>query len=276
MSILDRIVSQKKMEVAQAAQRCPQAQLAARIDPSPGRPFFEALRTPGPRGINIIAEFKRASPSKGPIRLSADAAAQARAYAAGGATALSVLTDGAFFQGAPGDLAAARAATDLPVLRKDFIISDYQVYETKAMGADALLLICRILEAGSLARLMALSRELGLDVLVEVHDAADLALAAGAGAGLIGINNRDLATFATDLRTAMDLSMALAPGQVPVAASGIQTPADIRRNLDRGVFNFLIGESLMRAEDPQAAVRAFLAAARGAVPQNAGGEGQPC
>jgi indole-3-glycerol phosphate synthase len=271
MSILDRIVAHKQMEVARAAERCPLAQLASRVDPSPGRPFFETLRTPGPRGLNIIAEIKRASPSKGPIRPTADAAAVARAYAAGGAAALSVLTDRTFFQGAPVDLVAARAATGLPVLRKDFIISDYQVYETKAMGADAVLLICRILEAERLARLVALSRELGLDVLVEVHDAADLALANGTGARLIGINNRDLTTFATDLRTAMDLSAELAPGQVPVAASGIHTPADIRRNLERGVFNFLIGESLMRAENPGTALQAFLGAGVGspaAVPPN--------
>jgi len=262
MSILERIVARKLEEVAQAERRQPVKALMARLDDAPRRPFFEALRAPGSRGLNIIAEIKRASPSKGPIRPDADAAATARAYAAGGAAALSVLTDRDFFQGDPADLAAARAATDLPVLRKDFIVQDYQVYESRALGADAVLFICRILSPERLSRLLALGRELGLEALVEIHDHRDLALATQAGARLIGINNRDLATFATDLQTAATLRERLAPDQVPVAASGIQAPRDIRFNLERGIFNFLIGESLMRAEDPAAALESFLAAGK--------------
>jgi len=264
MDILTRIVAHKREEVADAARRLPLATLRRRVQEEAldcPRPFFATLRRPGPSGINIIAEIKRASPSKGLLAPDLDATQTARRYAAGGAAALSVLTDQEFFKGAAADLQAARRATALPVLRKDFLVDEYQLYESRLMGADAVLLICRILSPAQLAHLVGLSRELGMDTLVEIHRQEDLAIAAQTGAGLIGINNRDLATFATDIATAMQLASRLSADQVPVAASGIRSPADIQRNLRCGIFNFLIGETLVRAPDPVSVLRDLAAAA---------------
>jgi indole-3-glycerol phosphate synthase len=261
MDILKRIVAHKQEEVAAAAQRVPPDTLRRQArDTEPRRPFFKALERPGPAGVNIIAEIKRASPSKGPLCPDLDAARTARAYHAGGAAALSVLTDRPFFQGGPEDLVSAREAVPLPVLRKDFLIDAYQVYESLVMGADAVLLICRILSQDRLEELLALCRDVGLDTLVEIHTPEDLTAVRRAGAPLVGINNRNLATFETDLNTAMGLARDLDPAQVPVAASGIGGPADIRRNLQCGIFNFLIGETLVRAGDPTAALRAMIRA----------------
>lgn len=251
MDILDRIVATKKEETQTAAARTPLEELKARCRGlPPARPFFEILCRPGPSGVNIIAEIKRRSPSKGDLNPGLDPKIQAQAYEKGGAAALSVLTDRPYFSGSPEDLAAARSAVALPVLRKDFLLSDYQVYESRAMGADAVLLICRILSAGQYTELLALAHELGMTALVEIHTADDLAMAAASGARLIGINNRNLASFDTDIRTAERLSSGLNPNQVPVAASGIQSRADIELNLSAGIFNFLIGESLVRSDDP--------------------------
>ncbi|MBS3779707.1 MAG: indole-3-glycerol-phosphate synthase, partial [Desulfovermiculus sp.] len=193
----------------------------------------------------------RASPSKGDICRDLDPAALARSYERGGAAALSVLTDEAFFKGGPADLQAARNACSLPVLRKDFIISEYQIYESAAWGADAVLLIVRILSANQLAEFLALSAELGLDALVEVHTASEVDSAIKASANLIGINNRNLASFDTDLQTAVSLIGKLEPHQMAVAASGISSRQDIEQNLKAGISRFLIGESLVRAENPQ-------------------------
>ena len=268
MDILNRIVAHKREEVAAAARRLPLDTLRRETrDTQPRRPFFKALERPGPTGVNIIAEIKRASPSKGPLNLDLDAAHMARAYEAGGAAALSVLTDRSFFQGSPQDLAAARTAVTLPVLRKDFLIDAYQIYESLVMGADAVLLICRILSQRQLEELLGICREVGLDTLVEIHTPEDLAAVRKAGAPLVGINNRNLATFETDLHTAMGLARELDPGQVPVAASGIGGPADIHRNLRCGIFNFLIGETLVRAEDPTATLRAMIQAGKAEVPR---------
>lgn len=259
MDILTRIVARKKEEIEDARRQTPLDRLreAAR-NRNDRRFFYEALKRPGQHGANIIAEIKRASPSKGPLRIDLDPAALARAYAAGGAAALSVLTDRDFFQGGPEDLVAARQAVHLPVLRKDFLISDYQVYESGAMGADAVLLICRILSRPQLSDLLALSRSLGMDALVEIHTLDDLEMAQSSDARLIGINNRNLATFDTDIHTTMTMAQRLSPGQVPVAASGIAGIADVQANLAQGVFNFLIGESLVRADNPTSQLAALL------------------
>ena len=253
---LARIIERKTAEVAAARRARPVADLAEASAGHPARrPFIEALSRPGPSGVNIIAEIKRASPSKGVIRADLDPATQAAAYQRGGAAAVSVLTDGPGFSGSPDDLRAAREAVSLPVIRKDFIVSDYQLHETAAMGADAVLLIVRVLSGGQLADYLALAAELGLDALVEVHDEAELEPAAAAGATLVGINNRNLRSFETSLKTAATMAARLAPGQIPVAESGITSPADIAYLREAGIFNFLIGESLVRSPDPESFLR---------------------
>jgi indole-3-glycerol phosphate synthase len=216
------------------------------------RPFFDALQSPGPTGVNVIAEVKRASPSKGVIRGYLDPAGLAAAYAAGGACAISVLTEKRFFLGSREDLQQARAACELPVLRKDFIFCDYQLYEAAAMGADAVLLIVRILDRHQLADLIGLAGSLGLTALAEVYTAADVEAAGRAGARMIGINNRNLQSFDTDLGHTLQLLPLLRLEQVAVAASGIRTRADIQNYQASGVFNFLIGESLVTSENPAA------------------------
>jgi indole-3-glycerol phosphate synthase len=260
MTILDRIVEDKREEVAESQARVPLERLQAHIATTPWSPrgFYQRLMVPGPGGVNIIAEIKRASPSKGDICANLKAGECARAYAAGGAAAISVLTDGPYFKGSLADLRQARRAVHLPVLRKEFIIDPYQVYESRAAGADALLLIARILSPYHLRVLLDLTHELGMDALVEIHSATDYQAAHQAGAKLIGINNRNLATFDTSLDTALNLAGLLAPGEVPVAASGISCRADIEGNLDRGIFTFLIGESLVRAQDRAAMVKALI------------------
>jgi indole-3-glycerol phosphate synthase len=256
MTFLDKIIEAKRAELAASQARVPQAQLerlaAARRD---YRGFAAALDRPG---VRIVAEIKRASPSLGDIRAELDPASTALAYAAGGAAALSVLTDPAYFKGSAADLQSARAAVALPVLRKDFIIAPYQVYETAAMGADAMLLIVRILDDDRLHALHALARELGLDVLTEVFDEQDAARANALGATLVGINNRDLAHFKTDVTHAARLAARLRPGTATVALSGIRSEDDIRQTLAGGVRRFLIGEALMRQPDPAATLRSWL------------------
>jgi indole-3-glycerol phosphate synthase len=220
------------------------------------------LTTPGPGGVNIIAEVKRASPSKGDICADLRADVCARAYAKGGAAAVSILTDGPYFKGSLADLRQVRRVVDLPVLRKEFIIDPYQVYESRAAGADAILLIARILSPYHLKVLLELTHELGMDALVEIHDASDYDSAHKAGAKLIGINNRNLATFDTSIDNATNLTALLAPGEVPVAASGIGSRDDITHNLAHGIFTFLVGESLVRADDRAAKVRALIGPSR--------------
>ncbi len=260
MTILDRIVADKRAEVARAEAMTPAAELRARVADMPwtARGFEKRLSRPGPGGVNIIAEVKRASPSKGDICPGLDAAACARQYEAGGAAAVSVLTDGPYFKGSLADLQQVREAVSLPVLRKEFIISPYQLYEARAAGADAVLLIVRILSAPQLAELLDLSRHLGMDALVEIHSPEDYAAAHVVGSRLIGINNRNLATFDTNLATATGLAALMAPGETAVAASGINNRGDIERTLQGGVFNFLIGESLVRATDRVAFLRTLI------------------
>jgi indole-3-glycerol phosphate synthase len=248
---LTRIVQHKGYEIAKARKVISEAKLAElarqRTD---FRPFVENLSQPGASGVNIIAEIKRASPSKGDICLDLDASRTAGEYEAGGAAAVSVLTDASFFKGTLDDLRAARGACALPVLRKEFIISDYQVYEAAVAGADAILLIARILTPEKLERLYTLCCDLGMDALVEIHTPADAGVVAASGARLVGINNRNLSTFETDITVAMDLVARLTPGQIPVAASGISCVADIKANQAAGIFNFLVGESIVRSADP--------------------------
>lgn len=207
------------------------------------------------RAPAVIAEIKRASPSKGRIREAFDPPAHARAYASAGAAALSVLTEPRWFEGALEHLAAARAATELPCLRKDFLVDPYQVIESRAWGADAVLVIAAAAEGSRNRELMAAAGAEGLDVLVEVHDAAELAWACEAGATLIGVNNRDLRTFVTDLAVTERLAPLVPPGVLLVAESGIHTPDDLARMVAAGAHAVLVGEALMQAPDPGAALR---------------------
>jgi indole-3-glycerol phosphate synthase len=249
--ILDRIVKAKQAEVAAARREVSLSRLReaaeARLDV---RPFFDALKAPGSSGVNVIAEIKRASPSKGVIRKNLDPGRLAAVYAAGGARAISVLTEKNFFLGSPEDLTQARSSSGLPVLRKDFIFCDYQIYESAAMGADAVLLIVRILDPQRLVDLIRLASSLRLAALVEIYTETDLKAAARAGAQLVGINNRNLKSFETDLDHTLKFLPLLQPSQVAVAASGIRTREDIQHYQAHGVFNFLIGESLVRSENP--------------------------
>ncbi|HEX8353030.1 MAG TPA: indole-3-glycerol phosphate synthase TrpC [Pyrinomonadaceae bacterium] len=211
--------------------------------------------------VNVIAEFKRASPSKGEIRAGASAAETARAYERGGAAAVSVLTEEDYFRGSLRDLAEVKAATRLPVLRKDFVFDEYQVYESAAAGADALLLIVAALDDATLAALLRLTEDgLGLDALVEVHTAEELGRAVGAGARIVGVNNRDLRTFEVSLETSVALAALAPPGTLLVSESGIGSGADVERLRGSGFRAFLVGETLMRAESPEAALRSLTGA----------------
>lgn len=248
---LSDIIARKKKDVEIQRKKIPVEKLIIMAgETGKKRPFYSRLVTPGKGGANIIAEIKRASPSKGIIRENLDAAKFAKAYEKGGAAAISVLTDAPYFHGSLDDMKTARKSSTIPVLRKEFIVTRYQVYESAAAGADAILLIARILDQKILKRLVLLCQELGMEALVEIHSLKDLKAASYAGATLIGINNRNLATFKTDIKIAMDLAKMLEPGQIAVAASGITGPYDIKKNLEFGVFNFLIGESIVRSKDP--------------------------
>jgi indole-3-glycerol phosphate synthase len=253
---LSTILAAKKEEVRRAAAAVPMEEIQARADARTDLRSFSAALDAG--GVRIIAEIKRASPSKGILHPDIDPAGFARAYEAGGAAALSVLTDAPFFKGSPADLQTARAACRLPVLRKDFVLEPYQVVESKAMGADAVLLIVRILSEERLTALLDLCRRLLLDALVEIHSEEDLAAATRAGARIVGINNRDLRTFETDIGRAIALAPRFRPDQIPVAASGITSRDDIEQNLAAGIRCFLIGESLVRDDDPEARLRVLI------------------
>jgi len=256
--ILSKIVAHKKEEITAARKRMPEQQLRDQaLIPRKRRPFIKRLAHPGPCGVNIIAEIKRASPSKGVICRDLDPVKYASEYEKGGAATLSVLTDQTFFQGDSRDLISARTVTTLPVLRKDFLISAYQLYESAVMETDAVLLIVRILEQEQLKDYLDICHELQLDALVEVHSEKDLETASGAGARLIGINNRNLKSFETDIETAIRMQSLLESSQIAVAASGIQSRADIDTNLKAGIWNFLIGESLVRAHNTQAFLRSL-------------------
>lgn len=256
-TILDTIIARKQEEVTERRQHRSLDEverLAARADPPRG--FRNALAGAiGERGRGVIAEVKKASPSKGVIRADFDPVAIARSYQAGGATCLSVLTDEDFFQGHDDYLTSARAAVDLPVLRKDFVVDPYQIAESRALGADCVLLIVAALPPGLLAELYHTARALHLDVLVEVHDAAELELALALKPLLLGINNRDLKTFETRLETTFELKASVPGTTLLVTESGIHTQADVGAMHDAGIHGFLVGEAFMRAADPGAALR---------------------
>jgi indole-3-glycerol phosphate synthase len=228
--------------------------VAQALETPPPRPFALALQQ-GAAGLSVIAEVKRRSPSKGALAAGLDPAALAHAYARGGAACLSVLTDAAFFGGSVADLAAARAASGLPVLRKDFTVAPVDVCDARLMGADAVLLIVAALSDDELTSLYELAGRLGLDALVEVHDESELERALALGPRLVGVNQRDLATFALDPLRALRLASEIPPGVVAVAESGIRGVDDARRLADAGYDAILVGESLVTSEDPSAAVR---------------------
>jgi indole-3-glycerol phosphate synthase len=250
--ILARILSTKAAEIAAARADLPLESVRARARAMPpARDFVAALRAKIAAGEPaVIAEIKRASPSRGVLREDFDPAAIAQSYAAHGAACLSVLTDRQFFQGAPEHLLAARAASGLPVLRKDFVIDPYQVHESRALGADCILLIVAALADERMRELDALARELGMDVLVEVHDAAELERALALGSALIGINNRDLRTFEARLETTLALMPRIPGERLVVTESGILAPEHVDLMCRHGVHAFLVGEAFMRAPDP--------------------------
>ncbi len=256
MTILDDILATKRDEVT--VLRYPQTRDLLRktaLDAPPTRDFAGALRRADGR-VAVIGELKRRSPSKGDLAPDLDPGPTAKAYEAGGAVALSVLTDQPYFGGMVADLQAARDATTLPCLRKDFTIDEVQVYEARAIGADAILLIVAALpDDAHLRDLHALACDLGLGVLVEAHDGHEVERALAAGAHVVGVNNRDLATFAEDLGVATSLSALLAPEVIAVAESAIRTPADARRVAAAGFDAILVGEALVRSDDPTALVR---------------------
>jgi len=259
MSLLGEIVKQKRTEVSSRAGARYLADLKQRIaDGEPTREFEAAVRrgdAPVPR---LIAEIKKASPSKGLIRADFDPVDLARSYRAAGAHALSVLTDRAFFQGDPAFLRAIRAAVDLPILQKDFTVHELQVYEARALGADAVLLIVAVLEDSQISEYLHLAGELGLAALVEVHRERELERVVGM-ARLIGINNRDLDTFDVDLDTTARVMQTMPPGRVTVSESGITSQDDVRRVADLGIDALLIGETFMRAPDVGVKVKELMA-----------------
>jgi indole-3-glycerol phosphate synthase len=254
-SILDEIVRDKREEVRARRAAVSPAELEARCRRlPPGRDLEEALR-PAPGGIRLIAEVKKASPSRGVLAAALDPVAMATAYARHGAHAVSVLTDEKYFQGRLEDLEAIRRAVTVPLLRKDFTIDEYQLWEGRAAGADAVLLIVAILEPAWLGDLLQAAKGLGLAALVECHTAPEVDTALSAGARIIGINNRDLRTFTTRLETTLELLPRIPPGPIVVSESGFFTGADVRRVAAAGAHAVLVGEGLVTAADVPAKLR---------------------
>lgn len=260
-TILATILARKQVEVMQRREAVSLFELKTRAASAPPlRGFADAIAAKIADGQSaVIAEVKKASPSKGVIRADFDPAAIARSYEAGGAACLSVLTDVDFFQGSDDFLRQARTACALPVLRKDFIVDPYQLYEARVLGADCVLLIAAVLDDVQLAEFAFIASELGMDVLVEVHDLDELERALPVPARLLGINNRNLKTFDVSLQTTLDLKHAVPNDRVLVTESGILAPADVALMRDAGVHAFLVGEAFMRQPDPGAALHALFA-----------------
>ena len=259
--ILDRILAVKRDEVAAAQARVPLDELRASAETAPPvRPFVGSLRRRIAAGeAGVIAEIKKASPSRGVLRVDFRPAEIAASYQRHGAACLSVLTDRQFFQGAPGFLQEARAACELPVLRKDFLVDPYQIHEARAMGADAILLIVAALDLPALRDFEAIACGLGMAVLVEVHDRSELDLALQLATPLLGINNRNLRSFAVSLRTTLELLPEIPADRLVVTESGILARPDVRLMREHGVHAFLVGEAFMRADDPGEALAGLFA-----------------
>ena len=256
MGVLDEIVRQKGAELMERKAALPLSEIQARCRSLAGSRDFEAALRPRPgRRVALIAELKKASPSRGVLTDAFDPVILAGTYASNGAAALSVLTDEKFFQGRLETLAAVRSAVDLPLLRKDFILEEYQLWESRAFGADAVLLIVLVLEPSRLRDLLHAAKGLGLGALVEVHTRAELDVALSVGGPVVGINNRDLRTFETRLETSLALLPLIPPGRVVVSESGFFVRAEVERVVAAGAHAVLVGEALVRAPDVAAKVR---------------------
>jgi indole-3-glycerol phosphate synthase len=254
--MLDKIVAQTRRRIEASQSRLPLLELKRRVGQADTpRPFQKALKA---AGFGLIAEVKRSSPSRGRLHPNLDAAEMARLYARGGAHAVSILTEPDFFKGSLEDLKSAREAVNLPLLRKDFILEPYQVYEARVYGADAILLITAILPPKKLSQLLSLSQKLGMDALVEVHQEAEVETALKANARVIGINNRNLNDFSVDLKTTLRLRPLIPPEVSVVSESGIQSHVDVDLLRQTGVDAVLIGEALVTSHDPLAKIRELL------------------
>jgi len=255
--ILQRIVAAKRAEILEAKRRVAPLEMERRARAAaPARDFVGALTARISAGRSaVIAEIKRASPSRGLLRADFDPAAIAKSYESAGAACMSVLTDKEFFQGSPQHLETARSACRLPALRKDFMLEPYQVFESRTLGADCILLIAAALSPEAMIELEGVAASLGMAVLVEVHDGAELKAALALNTPLLGINNRNLRTFETRLETTLELLPQVPPGRVVVTESGILAPHDVARMRTQGVHAFLVGEAFMRAPDPGVALR---------------------
>jgi len=255
MSVLTEILARKRQRLAEAKANVPVEGLRERIKPGSHR-FLRAMQRDA---VNVIAEFKRRSPSKGIIRADVDAPSMARCYEAGRAAAISVLTEEDYFAGSLDDLRSVKSVVALPVLRKDFVFDDYQIYEAAAAGADAVLLIVAALDDEQLSRLRKLAEDdLGLDALVEVHDSGEMNRATAAGAKLVGVNNRNLHTFDVSLQTSVTLADIAPKGATLISESGLRSAEDLAMLRSVGYQGFLIGETLMRAERPDEVLRSLL------------------
>ncbi|MFO7752972.1 MAG: indole-3-glycerol phosphate synthase TrpC [Desulfobacteraceae bacterium] len=256
---LKAVVDLKKMEVKQAAAGLSLSRIRKEAEALPSAADFRtALEKSSRKRPGIIAEIKKASPSRGDIRPDLDPAGFAAEYAKGGACAVSVLTENKYFKGSLDDLEAVSGAVDLPVLRKDFTIAEYQIYEARARGASSILLICSILEKEQLADYIALSRETGMEPLVEINSEYELETADRCGAVLIGVNNRNLVTLETDLDVTRRIAPLFGKNHIPVQASGIKTAGEIRQGVESNIFNFLIGESIVSSPDPEKFIKELL------------------
>lgn len=259
-TILEQIIAYKRTEVEAAKAETSQAALEAKFPPSAQSRSFAAAITGRVRAqqIAVIAEIKKASPSKGLIREDFDPAQHAADYEANGASCLSVLTDEKFFQGSNNYLLEARAACSLPVIRKDFMVDPYQIAESKALGADCILLIVAALSPVQLVELAGYAKEIGIDVLVEVHNLKEMELALRLDTELIGVNNRNLHNFETSLQTSLDLVKEVPADKVLITESGIHTAADVHTMTEAGIYGFLVGESFMRAPNPGAKLKEIM------------------
>ncbi len=256
MGLLDQIVRDKRAEVVRRKGEISRSELEARgRHLPPARDFRGALQPRPPARVRLIAEVKKASPSRGVLRESFDPVALARTYAAAGASALSVLTDATYFHGAPEHLKQVRASVDLPLLRKDFVLDEYQLWESRALGADAVLLIVAALERLELRDLLQTAKGIGLGALVEVHTARELDQALAVDSSIIGINNRDLQTLETRVETSLELLPRVPPGPAVVSESGLFTRSDVERVVAAGAHAVLVGEALVTAADVAAKVR---------------------